>query len=137
MLQKLISTGTVEERNAHEKTFGKYNDAPPNLIEIDEKEFAQCGFFTWCVEGQETRQICRGLDPKKLLAPIEGMLAITLFYMNTGIHYGLGHDFWKGKVRYFKFAVCHHTFVEIGVERMMHSYKCTKCNHIMVQDTSD
>jgi hypothetical protein len=142
--QMLIDYKTKEAHEAHVKEWGGYNHPPPGFTEITAEEFAQSGFFTWCKEGVEFRQIMSdNVDPKKLLSPIKGCLSITLFYMNHGDNYGICSDYWDKKVRYFKFAVCFHEYQEISSAEAgkpafncYHYCKCSKCGHQWEYDSS-
>ncbi len=141
MLHKLVSEQTTKE---HEAKWGRFNDCPPGFQEITAEEFAQSGFFTWCKEAQEFRQVdCSKLPKGALLSPVQGLFAITMFYMNHGEHFALGHDYWAKKVRYFKFADCYHDYVEISAKEAgkpafncYHYYKCSKCGHHWEVDSS-
>jgi len=129
-----------EQREAHESKWGKSNDAPPGFTEITAEEFAQSGFFTWCKLGIEFRQICNFGESKLLKQPKNReMLSITLFYMNHGDNYGMAHDYWDKKVRYFKFTTCYHNYVEVGNQGMRSCYnvcKCNKCGDVWEYDSS-
>lgn len=132
---------TTEELTAHEAKWGRYNDCPSGFIEITAEEFAHSGFFIWCIEMVEHRQILNRV-PKGI--PFEGMLSITLFFMNNGIHFGIANDYQNKKVRYFKFAKCFHNYVEISAAeagkpafRNYHYYKCTLCGDQTEMDSSD
>jgi hypothetical protein len=135
---------TPEVRAAHEAKWGRFNFAPPGFKEITAEEFAQSGFFTWCKEGLEFRQILQdNVKPDQLLHPIKGSLSITLFYMNHGEHYGIANDYWDKRVRFFKFADCYHEWVEISAKEAgkpalncYHYNKCTKCGAQWEYDSS-
>ena len=147
MYNKISGEGiTAEELKAHEKEWGNYNDAPTGFTEITAEEFAQSGFFTWCKEAIEFRQICRfngaklfnQTEGKKSLHGWDKMLAVTMFFMNHGDHYAVANDYWASKVRYFKFATCFHDYQELTSTRMCwHVCKCTKCGHVWEYDSSD
>lgn len=136
---------TKEEREAHETKWGRYNDAPPNFTEITAEEFARSGFFTWCKVGMEHRQIMPDrIGNSKMLNPItNGVLGISLFYMNHGENFGIANDYWANKVRYFKFADCFHDWKEISAKEAgkpslncYHYCKCSKCGASWEYDSS-
>ena len=135
---------TKEARDAHEKKWGGYNDAPPGFKEITAEQFAQSGFFTWCKEGMEHRQIITTPEQHKaLLSPITHCFSITMFYMNHGENFAIGHDYWGKKVRYFTFADCYHNWVEITAKEAgkpafncYHYCKCSKCGAQHEYDSS-
>jgi hypothetical protein len=133
-------TATADEISQHEKDFGKYNDAPPGFTEITAEEFTQSGFFTWCLEKTETRQVLKDrVDRNKMLSEVPGYLPVTLFYMNHGDHYALSRDYWAKKVRYFKFAKCYHDYQEVSghsVGNCYHVCKCVKCGDVWEYDSS-
>lgn len=134
MLENIISSNyTKEQREEHEKKWGGYNDAPPNMVEITPEEFAQSGFFTWCHTARENRQVCDRNNRSKPMMPL------MLFYMNHGDNYAMSHDYWAKKVRYFKFALCYHDYKEIAPSQpwaCWHTEKCTKCGHTWSYDSS-
>jgi len=135
---------TAGERNAHEKKWGRFNDAPPGFKEITAEQFAQSGFFTWCKIGQEFRQIILTDEQQKsMLSPIGHCFAITMFYMNHDAHFAIGHDYWGKKVRYFTFADCYHNWIEISAKEAgkpamncYHYCKCSKCGASHEYDSS-
>ena len=57
MVKQLTSLESAQEIQDHQKEFGGFNQAPPGFREITESEFNKSGFFTWCKEKIEFRQI--------------------------------------------------------------------------------
>lgn len=141
---------TNEQRLKHEKEWGNYNDPLPNMVEITIEEFAQSGFFTWCIEAQEHRQVDPNrIDKSKLLSPITTYFSLIIFYTNGPKESGfaLSGDYWNKKVRYFKFAKCYHEYTELTVEEARkegvehfgmcyHVCKCKKCGSLHSYDSS-
>ena len=135
---------STEELKAHETKWGRYNFAPPGFTEITAEEFAQSGFFTWCKEGIEFRQLCsENIDQSKMLTPVKTMMGITMFYMNHGDNYAIANDYYGKQVRYFKFADCYHDWKEISAKEAKkpafncyHYNKCTKCGATWEYDSS-
>jgi hypothetical protein len=152
--EKLINGfETSDQRIAHEKEWGNFNDPLPNMVEITIQEFAQSGFFTWCITAQEFRQV----DPNRinkstlstLSSPITTMLSLRIFYTNGPMESGfaLSNDYWDKKIRYFKFAKCFHVYEELSVEEAKkagvehfgmcyHVCKCKNCGMIHSYDSS-
>jgi len=147
MVKQLTSLESAQEIQDHQKEFGDFNQAPPGFREITESEFNKGGFFTWCKEKVEFRQIVpESIPAGALLTPTKYILAVTLFYMNHGSHYGMARG--EEGVRYFTFAKCHHDYQEIsqeearkaGVEHFGNCYhvcQCVNCGHISAYDSSD
>lgn len=149
MFNKITCEGlTKEQIQQHEKDWGGYNSAPPGFQEITLEEFSQSGFFIWCHEGIESRQISVDtIDKAKLFSPVEGLVKVTLFYMNHGDNYAIMGEHWKKNVRYFKFARCYHEYrsmteKEITERKLVHfgnGYHiniCTKCGDVHEYDSS-
>jgi hypothetical protein len=143
--EKLVSAfKTPEEINTHAKRWGGFNNAPPGFKEITVEQFAQSGFFTWCKEGLEFRQIYLTPEQQKdMLSPVPYGFSITMFYMNHDEHFAIGHDYWGKKVRYFTFADCYHDWKEISAKEAgkpafncYHYCKCTKCGASWEYDSS-
>jgi hypothetical protein len=141
---------TPMDREAHEKVWGRFNDPFPNMVEITSEEFAQSGFFRWSIAGTEYRQIDpKRINPKSILSPIDSFLSVTSFFLKSPTESGfaMSSDYWSKKVRYFKFALCHHTYKELssseaskkGVKHFGNCYhvcECTKCGNIWSYDSS-
>jgi hypothetical protein len=138
--ETLQSSTSAEDIQKHKEDFGGYNDAPPGFTEITSEEFAQSGFFTWCLEKAEFRQIVPDrIDQSKMLSPVKSMLSVKMFYMNHGDGYALSQDYWGKKVRYFKFAKCYHDYQEIAGASHWNCYhvcKCSKCGDVWEYDSS-
>ena len=143
MIEKIVSVERVKEDD-HVKRWGGFNSPPPGFQEITAEEFARSGFFTWCKEGIEFRQIDpKQIDENSLLSPVKCYMSITLFYMNHGDHYGITTDDSRKQVRYFKFAECYHDWKEISAAEAgktafncYHYCKCSKCGASWEYDSS-
>jgi len=134
-IQKLVNTG---ERR------GGFNEAPEGWEEITEKEFVQSDFFIYTWEAFEFKQLDKLADGTHLEGPI---LPVKLFWMNDGTGYGISSDYWKGKIRFFRFG-CRHDYRGMGVEecrergishfgRCYHVSECRKCGYVHAVDSSD
>jgi hypothetical protein len=133
-----------DEIERHEKTFGRYNDAPPGWREISEKEFVQGQFFLNPLTKHEFRQILHaGVNSEKGHALVNA----RLYFFHDGTGVALMNDCWAGKLRYFAFG-CDHTYREVYGEEARklglrplgqcdHAYLCDKCDHTMLVDSSD
>lgn len=132
-----------EEIKEHEEKYGGYNDAPPNFKEITEAEFAQSMFFTYAPNATEHRQILIDPDDSR-----KECLGITLYYFFDGNGFGIAHDYWGKKVRYFRFKACEHEYKSLSPKeahakgilhfgRCYHVGECKKCGHIHSYDSSD
>lgn len=122
---------------------GGYNDPLPNMVELNEKEFAQSSALMYGEQFSGYRQI---VNPS-----VNGgkMLSLTFFITNQRDMSGwaISTDYRKGKVRFFKFAACQHKFRESGPEdwakgvarsRMcFHVSVCEKCGYVREIDSSD
>ena len=107
----------------------KGKEVPFGFREITEKEFAQSHFFVY---GPDFRQWIQ--------APIDGndkpVVNVELYWFHTGNGWGLAHDYWAGKVRYFAFG-CEHEWVERKPHPMhMHTNDCSKCGAVWGYDSS-
>jgi hypothetical protein len=145
LMQMVDKLKNRDEVLAHEKEWGGFNSPPPGFQEITEQEFASSGFFVWAKTEMEFRQLDPNrIDQSKLLSPITCFFDITLFYMNQGEHYGIARG--EGKVRYFKFAKCFHTYRELTPSEIIaqrktpfncyHYCVCTKCGEQWEYDSS-
>ena len=117
---------------------GGYNDSPPNLKVMTEAEFATSAFFVYDFESVENRQILLHNLPKAIRESRTEILDLRLFWMQDGTGFGMSHDYWKGKVEYFSFAICVHSYKSVPSGfRMVHDSVCTKCGHRTSVDSSD
>lgn len=140
--EKLVSDHTPE----YEKEWGRYNDSLPNLQEITAEEFAQSGFFTWCFNGTEHRQISpENFNKGKIFSPVKTFVNAKIFFMNSPYESGfvIVNDYWAKKVRFFKFAKCFHDYKEITAAEAgktafncYHYCRCTKCGQGYEYDSS-
>lgn len=125
-----------------EKELGNYNSPLPNMKEISEKEWAQSFFFQYAAECRGYRQISNieeliavGIRPaesggRPCMMPIHWYA----FFDKTGIAFF--SDWWAGKVRIFKFAVCEHAYTEKNIGHCLTRYTCSKCGHSKDIDSS-
>lgn len=115
---------TAEEREVHEKKWGRYNDFPPGWRKITQEQFAQSLFFTFAPEIVEHRQMLTRNDDGFTV----NMTEAWLFFSHENIGYGMVRDFWAGKVMYYAFG-CNHPHPN--------RYTCPKCGFHADYDTSD
>jgi len=138
MLHELVCTDKVPDNCA---TKGLHpNLFPDGWREIDVEEFSQSAFFTYSPTHIEYRQMYASIHSPP-------MLAAKLFHFSDGTGVALNNQPWAKKVRYFKFG-CDHSYNELmpsecnkrGVSHFgmcYHVYECSKCSHVMSQDSSD
>lgn len=128
---------TPERDKEIEEKYGGYNDFPPDWKEIAEEEFAKSMFFTYSPDLIQHRQ---------MMKPNE-VVEATLHFFWDGNGYAIGHDFWKGKVKYYRFALCEHTYRELSPSEARakghshfgncyHVTECAKCGLIWEYDSS-
>jgi len=121
----------------------EYNTAPVGWEEIAEEVFSRSGFFLYGFDRHEFRQILRLSDGTETTE----CLSVYLFFLPDGTGYGISRDYWKEKVRYFRFG-CVHKYRGIApsecrergishVGRCYHVSECTECGHIRSVDSSD
>lgn len=111
-----------------------YNKVPDGWREITEEQFAQGQFFTYEAEAVEFRQFHPSPIKDEKGHPL---LDARLWHYWDGTGIGMMHDFWAGKVRFFAFG-CDHDFEHIRNEgRCLNRYKCKKCGHENLIDSSD
>ena len=122
---------------------GGYNDVPPGFRELTEKEFAQSAFFMYSPVGMFFRQI----DPKNISSEEKYFLSVHFYHFHDGRGFGLAHDFWAGKVRYFAYG-CSHKYRAVsqkdararGIAHFgmcYHVYQCEVCGRLKSEDSSD
>lgn len=130
----------------HIAEWGNFNDSLPNLTELTEADFAQSGFFTWCITGLEYRQIKpESFNAGKVFTPVKCYTAAKIFYVGSPNENGfvLINDYWAKTVRYFRFTKCEHDYEEVTgkngkpVWNCYHYYKCRKCGKNHEVDSSD
>jgi hypothetical protein len=116
----------------------EYNQAPPNFKEITEKEFAQSFLWNWAPAKQERRQISReelrgcGIEHP----PNQGMLGVLMFWHADKTGVAMSADWWAGKLRFFKFAVCLHDFTGEKLGNCYYRHTCKKCGYSHTVDSS-
>lgn len=115
-----------------EKTVGGYNDLPPNIREISEKEFAQSMFFSYSPIHIDHRQVTRGAEKF-----VKGLFQIQIYWFHNGSYVALHNDFWGGKIRFFVGEICQHEVEGVNVGNCLNRYTCTKCGYEYTVDSSD
>jgi len=128
-----------------------YNTAPHNLRRISEKDFVQGGFFRFCLEKPQFKQVHvrseTDLTTDSDYSKNTKVISMTLFYFpdNTGI--AISSDYWEGKVEYYAFG-CNHKYRDISQEEchkrgIYHGgscyavSECEECHDMKVVDSSD
>lgn len=124
---------SAEERAAHEKMWGTFNDFPPGWREVSEEDFAQSSFFTYAPDMVQHRQM---MTPERD-APA---MSAHLYFMWNGIGYAMVNDFWKKSVKFFAFG-CDHAYEPDPDYKPAfncdNGYVCKKCGHHYAVDSSD
>lgn len=134
--------------------FGGFNDAPPNLREITEKEWVRSGYFSvHSFFHEEFRQfIIKSLPAtsektgKILNEGRDVYHSFKLCYMDEHHGYAITHDYWEGKVRVFHFG-CNHKYHELSFQECnyrgishfgncWHVHECRECGNIYSCDSS-
>jgi len=122
--------------------FGGYNDAPPNMIELTEKEWVQSGYFSREPVFKEFRQfIIKSLNGR------DTYHNFNLHYMDENSGFAITHEFYEGKVRVFKFG-CDHKYKELCYKECIdkgithfggcyHVNECENCGHVLSYDSGD
>lgn len=125
---------------------GDFNVAPTDFHEIDEKEFVTSEFFgyltTACLThgekdekerraGYEYRQLYRSSSGEQIKS-----MAVFLFWFGECWGYGLASDYWKGKVKYYRFGCDHQGTEAVTIGNCLHRYTCPKCGRTQVIDSS-
>jgi hypothetical protein len=116
-----------------------WNEVPNGWREVSEKEFAQSPAFIYPPVSSEHRQIHPEGEPE--------YLSVRLNFLHDGTGWALGHDYWKGRVRFFQFG-CVHEWREVPSQecrsrgifhggRCFHVSECLKCHHVQGVDSSD
>lgn len=116
-----------------EELLGRYNDAPPNLKEITQKEFNR-QLMTYGPSYMDHKQV--------LNHPKYRYMSMSLFIYNDFNGIAMAdvledgsHDY---KTRYFKFAVCEHEMISVPEKSAMcyHVSRCKKCGKETAIDSS-
>jgi hypothetical protein len=146
-MEKLVSIPQKELPEWHEKF---ENGVPPNWREVTQEDFVMSSFFSHGFSHCAYRQFKDN---------VTGWFSGRLFFI-SGRPEGVAIDNqWKdGKyhIRFFRFAICVHTFEEVGRSRMAelakkfpklngrgtwgnccHNEVCTKCGDYRFTDSSD
>lgn len=120
------------------------NHAHKDWREITEAEFARSSFFTYSPIAEGYRHLIYDYNGDNL----DEQLSMRIYYMWDGTGFGLYSDYWKKKLRFFRFG-CAHTYREYGAKeaqekgwpheswRCYHNTVCTKCGHFFAYDSSD
>lgn len=130
-------------RSEDEPVAGSYNDPPPNFREVTAEEISQSDFFTY----SPTFYFYRQINPDRLLWDEKYFLSVRFFGMSDGTGYGIAHDYWEKKIRWFRYG-CEHKYREMSQAEARgrniphfgmcyHVYECESCKHVMAQDSSD
>lgn len=109
-----------------------YNAAPLGLREITEAEFAQSDYWIYSPVKEEFRQIMRYPEG---VEPIKGLQGIRMYWMHDGHGWGMYHDYWAKKIRYFRFG-CEHEWTDKKIGNCLHLYTCSKCGKKKEVDSS-
>jgi hypothetical protein len=115
----------------------EYNQAPPNLKEITEREFAQSFLFHYEPKKYESRFVA--VDQLKLCGiAVKQMMPLRMMWHHDGTGVALSNDYWEGKVRFFKFATCEHKFDGGGrkLGNCFYEHTCSKCGYKKQVDSS-
>lgn len=141
----------VPSRDRHEKTWGAYNDAPPNFQPCDPNEFwhwySLYGFYA----DREFRQFvipdAPHPAPVRIMTGPKPMASVHLYFAagNTGYGLVLKHHYDKNSpvgYRYeqltYKFYLCEHDIEHIGTPaNCLNRYCCRKCGWTYEVDSSD
>jgi hypothetical protein len=143
---------SAEYKAKFENVFSKqYNTAPKGWRKLTEEEFAKSMFFTYSPIALGYDQLLRDADGKRFLdekgreAPA---MSVKLFLMHDGTGFAMAHDFWGGKVSYYKFG-CDHKYHEYGRDEAKekgypftggnccHNQVCTVCGDFRFYDSGD
>lgn len=118
------------------------NEKPENFVEINEAEWAKSDWFSYNPDKVEFRQfVIDDLDGKPIYHNFR------LYWMPDGHGYAITNEFWKGRVRIFRFG-CQHQWEELSYQecrkrdighagKCWHVYECKLCKKIKGVDTSD
>jgi hypothetical protein len=149
MYERLVSLTTADEKSTHETKWGGYNDPLPNMKELSEHDFARSCFFTYCHVGLETRQPVWDRKPNQEFST-KNLFSLIGFYTNSPYvsGYVMSADYTSGKVRYFSFTRCNHSYTELSYDeckergiyhagRCYHVSACSKCGFVNAVDSSD
>ena len=112
---------------------GGYNDAPPNMRDIDEDTFFN-ELTTWAWSLYDSRQVTNKEQP------LSGFRKMQLWLHGNGD--GIG--FWCERVsptefkrHYFRFGPCVHRYQETMRARCYREMRCVNCGHRTAIDSSD
>jgi hypothetical protein len=136
-----------EERAAHKKRYGGYNDFPPNWKRCAPEDFWGT-FVGGCPRLVEFRQM---LEPKsvfnKLPKNTYGQRTVRnakLYFYNDGTGLALVSDYDYAKSQHrkpllYKFAACEHEYEGVPEKSAMcyHVSRCKKCGYEYAVDSSD
>ncbi len=127
-----------EETRLFESVYGGYNSLPPNMTEINQTEYIDALVRT-VVDKVDFRQ---AYDPtnKKYY-----QVQLIVFNTGSGVMASIEPD---NVYKFYKFAPCHHEFMEISYDECKssgishhghcwHVMRCTKCHAVNSYDSSD
>lgn len=152
-MDKVVSGGRVVE---YETKFGRFNDPPPNMVEIDSGEFAKL-LTGACIELIDYRQILPDRMPGEFTEKygFKHFIGGRLFHTRHSEGIGVLNFFHPDENQkfvdmaiFFKFAVCVHDWEELSKAQAeaegkahygmcYHVFKCKKCGDTMAYDSSD
>jgi hypothetical protein len=129
----LVSPFGIQGMLGDMEWLGRYNVAPTNFREVEEAEFAQMHMDGYMVMTEE-RQLLEYHDGTKIPSRIH----CTLFIHSGNCGYAIERDYWKKKVRYYRFDKCIHNWVHTEVlGRCYNRYTCSKCGEKQSIDSGD
>lgn len=131
-------------KEIHYLAIRKNNYLPEGWREITEKEFSCSSFFYYSplyIEAGNT--FCYSPNG----TPLSQSFSATLFYLPNKTGVAIQTEYWKQKVRYYKFG-CAHQYKELSSQECKnknishfgncyHVYQCQICGDIKVEDSSD
>lgn len=100
-----------EQREAHEKRNGTYNEFPPDWREISEGEFARSRHFTFEPALVEFRQMMRPFGETDTTKDTPAVSA-NLFWQANGTGYAVVNDYWAKTVKFYAFGSVPEGYVE-------------------------
>lgn len=92
-----------EQREAHEKRNGTYNEFPPMWREIDAADFARSRHFMMAPVLVEYRQMMRPFGETDTTKDTPAVSA-HLFWQSNGFGYAVVNEFWKGTIHFYEFG---------------------------------
>lgn len=128
------------EAEAHHSKWGGRNEYPPGWRKLSEAEFAQSNFFSHAPDLVEYRQMLKDRSPNLREPMPDHAVSAHLQFLWDGTGYAIVNDFWGKKVSFYAFG-CDHDYEGDPDYKpdgaCMHGYRCKKCGHKWVVDSSD